>query len=470
MQKELSAKDLKKRDLILNGDMWSVVFYIATPLAIFQWMQMFFKVFDTIIASHISPMSVSAVAYLSQITNMIIALGTGLSIGSCIKIGEAYGAGNYELVHKMVNTLFKLCMYVAIVVGVCVPFSSTFLRVLGTPEDFVFEGSVYFGIILSDCVINFFSTAYIAVERMRGNTSRILCLNLVAFMTKLILSVLFVFVFNSGIAMIGVATLASDSVIFLAFIYNLCIKGKGDIFSISSYNLKLDMPVVRNLLKMSSPVIGEKFIFQFGRYLTAVLASGYGSLVSGAFSVSNNIGGMIISLCSGFQDAGSAIISQNRGAGKNDRSLHAFYRILIINVGIAFVGFIGASAFLPEIASIFDGGDPEFSMYIQDIYLWEVYSLVPQAIFAAVCALLYGYGYTKLSMILNFVRLFVLRVPVLWFFQNYTDLGHEAAGISMAISNGGIGIIGGIISIFLVIKIKKGIEDSEKLEEEVKND
>lgn len=473
MQKELSEKDIKKRELILNGNMWNVVFYIATPLAIFQWMQQFFRVFDSVIASHISPMSVSAVAYLSQITSMIIAIATGLSIGSCIKIGEAYGAGDYELVHKMVNSLFKMCAYAAIIVAVCVPFSSTFLRVLGTPEDFVLEGSIYFAIILADCVVNFFATAYIAVERIRGNTTRILTLNLVAFVTKLTLSSLFVFVFDGGLSMIGMATLISDTILFLAFVYNLCIKGKGDIFSVSSYNLKLDKDVTKTLLRMSNPVIGEKFIFQFGRYLMTVMAAGYGPLVSGALGISNNIGGMTVSLSSGFQDAGSAIISQNRGAGKDTRALNAFFRLVIINMCIGATGFYVAKTFLPQISSLFDGGDVYFAMLIRDIYLWEMYSLVPQGVFGAVCALLYGYGYTKISMVLNFVRLFVLRVPVLWFFQNFTEIGHESVGIAMCISNCGVGILGAIVSIFIVLIIKKKILALEegKIEDlEVEND
>ncbi|MFI3114757.1 MAG: MATE family efflux transporter [Clostridia bacterium] len=466
MTKVLSKKDQERRELILNGNMWRVILYIATPLAVFQWLQQFFRIFDTVIAAQISPMSVSAVAYLSQISGIISALGAGISVGSCIKIGEAYGAGEYETVHKMVNSLMKVCGQVSFVVLICIPFSSSFLKVLGTPDDFILEGTIYFAIILLDCAINFYNTSYIAIERIRGHSGLIFGLNLSAFFVKLGLSMLFVFVFNGGVHMIALATVISDMVIFTAFVINLCIKDKDGIFAVKMIRVRHDKNIFKSMANMSTPVIIEKVLFQYGKYLMTVMASGYGSLVSGALGISNNIGGMTVSLSGGFQDAGSAIISQNVGAGKKRRSLDAFYKLCVINTLIGVIGFILASTFMAEIASIFDGGDPEFSQLIQDIYFWEVYALVPQAFFGAVCALLYGNGYTRMSMVLNLVRLFVLRVPVLWLFQAFTDVGYQATGIAMCTSNGGIGIIGGIASIFVVRRIKKDIAIEEAMEKE----
>lgn len=60
-------------------------------------------------AAHISANAVSTVAYLSQINMAISALGGGLAVGASIKISEAYGEGNFELVKRRVSTLFALC-------------------------------------------------------------------------------------------------------------------------------------------------------------------------------------------------------------------------------------------------------------------------------------------------------------------------------------------------------------------------
>ena len=58
---------------------------------------------DSLMASHINAEAVSAVAYLSQINITVSSIGMGLAIGSSLKISEAYGAGNYELVGRRVG-------------------------------------------------------------------------------------------------------------------------------------------------------------------------------------------------------------------------------------------------------------------------------------------------------------------------------------------------------------------------------
>ncbi len=106
MAKILSEKDAKKRKLILEGTIWKVILQLGFPLAVFNALNLFFKIYDTLMASSISPLSVSVVAYLSQLNMLITALGGGFAVGASIKISEAYGAGDYDLVHKRVQILF----------------------------------------------------------------------------------------------------------------------------------------------------------------------------------------------------------------------------------------------------------------------------------------------------------------------------------------------------------------------------
>lgn len=71
-QVSLSEKDTRFRDFALHSNMWRVVFYVCTPLALYQSLTQIFKIFDSMMAAHISANSVSAVAYLSQINLMQI--------------------------------------------------------------------------------------------------------------------------------------------------------------------------------------------------------------------------------------------------------------------------------------------------------------------------------------------------------------------------------------------------------------
>jgi Na+-driven multidrug efflux pump len=69
------------------------------------------------------------------------------------------------------------------------------------------------------------------------------------------------------------------------------------------------------------------------------------------------------------------------------------------------------------------------------------------AIHSAVMALLYAFGYTKLSFYVNFARLFVFRIPILLFFQHCTTLaGGQAMGLVMMISNGMTGLLALVVA------------------------
>ena len=92
---------------------------------------------------------------------------------------------------------------------------------------------------------------------------------------------------------------------------------------------------------------------------------------------------------------------------------------------------------------------------IVDIHRYEMIGYVTLGVNSAVNALFFGMGYTKLVMILNIARVFVFRVPVLMFLQAFTDMGSEAVGVTMMVSNVMIGVASFIVAIPVIAKIKK---------------
>ena len=157
----------------------------------------------------------------------------------------------------------------------------------------------------------------------------------------------------------------------------------------------------------------------------------------------------------GFQEGGSAIISQNMGAGKPKRALKAFLCILIINIIIGTVLMSFSLVFLNQISTLFAGEDAEFRDMISSIYRYEAYGAIPLGINASVLALLYGFGKTRITLAINFCRIFIFRVPVLWFLQSFTDLGSASLGIVMGFSNIATGLMALIIGILEVLRICK---------------
>lgn len=452
MQADLSTKDEQFREFSLNGPMWRVVLYVGFPLALYESLNQLFKILDTMMASHIGASAVSAVAYLSQINMMISAVGTGLAVGASIKVSQAYGAGDFMLVKKRVSTMFAMCGALGIaILLVLVPFTPEFLRLMNTPEEFIADGSTYFRLELFGMVITFFNNVYIAIERARGNSKRILILNTAVIVVKLGLTAWFVYGLGGGINMISCATIISQSLLLLAACINMNQKGNAFGFSLRAISIKKE--VICPMLTLSFPVIVERIAFAVGKVIVNSMSTVYGSWTVGALGISNNIGGITTNPQNGFQEGGSSIISQNLGAGRPKRALLAFRWVLYIDMFIGLVIMTASLLCLNQLAGLFAGDNTEFAEMIKQIYRFEAVGAIPLGVNAAVMALLYGFGKTRVTLVMNFCRVFLFRVPVLWALQQFTDLGNVSAGIVMAVSNVASGVLAVVVGIIEIRRI-----------------
>ena len=210
-------------------------------------------------------------------------------------------------------------------------------------------------------------------------------------------------------------------------------------------------------------------LFAAGKVVVNSMSGVYGGLTVGALGISNNIGGLTTGWHAGMLDGASSLISQNRGAGKYRRTLQLYYRLVAVDVAIGLLGIAVVSVTLPWLAEIFarskESYDPAFCEMIISIHRWEMLGYITLGFNSATLALLLGYGYTKLTLLLNVARVFVFRVPVLWAFQNFTSLGAEAVGLTMMISNICAGLSAFLVAIPVICRIRRMSEPKNKTEE-----
>lgn len=438
MGAELSEKDEKFRNLSLNGNIWNLIWKVSLPLAFYYTFQWLLGLVEMMMASHISALAVSATTYLSQIVNILTAIGSGLSAGCCVKISESYGAGNYGLVKKQLSTLIAMALVLSAGILLIIPWTPLLLKILGTPESFISIGANYFNIKLVYCVLFILTTVYVGIERLRGKSKKLLILNLITASVDLALTWYFVYKLKCDVTLLAVAPVISTSILLAVGIFNLCFKKDAFSFSLKSISFKKE--IAAPLLKISYPTIIERTFFQIGRTVMNTMASTYGELAVGALGLSNTINGIPYQTQTGFQDGGSAIISQNNGAGKKSRTVQIFNRIMIVNLLIGVAAWILLNVFFQEISALFSttaqGNDAEFQKMLISIFRWDsLGSCVPMGISITCFAFLMGYGETKQVLIINICRIFVYRIPVLFLLQKFTSLGPEACGIVMGISN-----------------------------------
>ncbi len=461
VQADLSEKDRKFRELSLNGNMWKVILIVCLPLALYQSLQQIFSIMDTMMASHISALSVSAVAYLTQLNQILSAIGNGLAVGSGILISRAYGMGDYQLVKKRVSTVYAIALSAGVIILVCIlPVVEPFLKLCGTPDELITIGASYFRVELFVIVLTIINAVYISVERARGATKKLLWLNLAVIVTKLLLTAIFVYVLNGDLVMIAYASLAAQCVMLFFAMFSIFDMKNAFGFSADAVTLKGD--VTAPMIKQSIPVMIEKALFAYGKTIINTMAASYGALMVGALGVSNNLGGITTNPQAGFQDGTSAVISQNFGAKRYDRVLKATLVCAAFTMSIGLVISSLELIYLKQLSSLFASQDPSFAQLIGQVYTYEALGAVPLGANCAAVALLYGLGKTKLTLVVNFSRVFVFRIPVFYYLQNFTNVGPMSCGMVMFISNTATAVFSVLIAWIVIRNFKKEYMNQEK--------
>jgi len=445
---QLTEVETERRNFILNGNIFQVVLQIGLPIALFQLMGTAFRVLDSFMAASISAQAVSMVSYFGQINLILHGLGLGLATGASLKISQAYGAGNYAQVRKQISSLIGLTLVICLaLVAIVIPFGIPLLRLIGTPEDFITYGSAFFFVEFFSTLVMFFNSIYIAIERSQGNSKRIFNLNLIIMVIKLSLTAVAVYVLQAGIVFLAISTLISQLVLFIFGMRNLLVKS--DVFKFSLRDVSFRSGLLLPMVLVSIPIMVERSAFAGGKVVVNSMIIGLGPLVVGALGVSNLISGASNAPIGGMQDATINVIAQNRGADNIRRSFNAFKAVLAMNVAASAVMFVFLYVFAPMITALWAPGDADFHGLLSMTLRYEVIGNIPLAVSSSIMALLIGFGYTKLTLVLNVCRIFVFRIPVLWYLQNFTQVGEAAAGLVMLISN----VLVGVLAVFLALHV-----------------
>lgn len=447
---DLSESEALFREEALHGDIFHIILKTCIPLVIYECVTLVFALFDTAISAYLGEDCVSTTAYISQITFLIGSVGLGLSVGCSIILGNYCGSGQFKKMKQTISTSYFICALFSLPFLSILINPSAILRLLGATENIICIGYNYFRIELIAKVFSYFTALYLVIERTRGNTRRIMVLNIAIIIIKLSLSALFVFIMGKGLVSLAIASLTSIIILFIGSIFFL---RNSATFSFSISEITFEKDIFAAIIKTSLPIIFEQVSLYAGKIIINSMSISYGELAVGALGVSNNLGGIGVSPQMGIQEGSISIISQNVGAGNAQRVHRIFRAVLLIMIASSLISLTLVVLFFDKLIGVYSTGNYAFGELIAIIYRYEMLGFIPLGISSAICSLLYAYKKTIATFIINLSRVFLLRIPVLYFLQHFTTLGIKSLGIVMLTSNGGILLISIIIAQIYLKKV-----------------
>lgn len=454
-ENNISEKDRKRREFILNGNPMAVVLNISLPLMALGAFSYISSVIDTVVVSATDNNAVSSVVMISQIKQLISAIGAGFATGSSIIVSRLIGRGEYDKAKKAANTTLEVFFCLAVLLIMLIEIFAVGILKLGRlDDDMVAIGIGYFRVQIVSIGVGLFNQVFMGLEKARGAMKNITLINIMSMALKLVFTIVFVNVLHLGTAWVAGGTLCADISVTIYALVNLV--RKNYLFKFDPKNVMFSADFFKPLCSLSIPVSLGKFVFSMGKVIVNGLAIDYGPDAPGALGISNQISGSVTHLTTYSEDSESSIISYNLSQRYYSRMIKVFFCTLTVNLIITTIGFILLTVFSAPISMFFAGdGGAEKAALIEKIFSFERVGIIALGVNSAVNGLIYGLGYTKLSMICNLSRLFAFRIPSMLIMINcFPDMGAESLGIAMLISNVGIGLMSVVIGTVCLFKIK----------------
>jgi len=397
----------------------SKILNIALPAATNSLLDMVNILVDMIMVGIISSAALAAVGVSMQFLMLNFAFITIFYIGTSALISRLYGSGSFR---ELNVALFNLLLS-AIAISLPLMFLGLYLNEpyfewMGLKGESRSLGIEYLEILLWTLPLMFFRMVIIGAFSAIGDTKTPMKIKLFTSLLNLGLDYVLIFgVFGMeglGVAGAAYATVMVTIIEFLVYLY-LYFVSKNGIYFIGEF----DISFVKRALKVGIPSGIERGLTFSGMVVATKFIAVYGTAVIAGQQAGLRIEGLAFMPGIGFMVASMALMGQS--LGREDIKGAREQTILTIFLASGVMGTIGVlmAIFSYSLSDIFT--DDLETLEVTSLYLQIIgLSQIPLAILFVLEGALRGAGATKITLIVNIIGLWGVRLVPIYFLATYS--------------------------------------------------
>jgi putative MATE family efflux protein len=410
----------------------------SVPMLIGNVMQIGYSMVNTIWVGHLvgeDAVGASGVSFF--VLFVLIGLVMGMSMASTILVSQYYGAKDYRMVERVVDTSFTLALILGGVLTVAAMLSGDFLlKAMDTPRENFAMASSYLKITVAGFILMYLGFLINSILRGIGDTVTPLIFMAVGIGLNAVLDPFFIGGFGPfplrGLDGAAYATLVSQAVALgISFVY---LNRKDHLVAFHPARLTLDRHVTFLLFKIGLPSIVQQSLVSISSLFITTFVNAFGSAATNAFGAVVRVDMLAFMPAISMSMAVSALTGQNLGALKPERVKEVFkWGIIMTSVITVFISLIVVFLTRPILTMFGLGGDAK----VMDIGITYLRMVGSSYIFFGIMfvstGVINGAGHTMITMIFSLLSLWVVRVPVSWFLSK-TPLGIKGIWLAVILS------------------------------------
>lgn len=406
---------------LTSGNEGKLILSFATPMIIGGFFQQLYNVVDSVIVGKfIGTGALAAVGVSFPIIFLLISLVVGIATGATIIISQFYGAKRYKEVNLTIetNNIFLLVSSV-VLAALGIAFCEDVLRMLKTPDDVMPQAKLYLQVYLLGLPSLFGYYGMSGILKAIGDSKTPLYVLIISSVVNILLDLLFVAVFEWGVAGAALATIFAQGGTFIGLAVYL--NRTHTLVKVSLFNLSFSWKIFVKSMKIGLPSGAQQAFVGLGNIaLFRIINDFNSSALLAAYTVAGRVDMLALLPAMNVGSALSTFVGQNVGANKFDRVKRGVFSTAFIAIVMSSVITLVILLFREELMLLFAEEKDVVALGAEYLLIVASFYVCFSLLFVSNGALR-GAGDTIIPMFITLFALWGIRIPLSWYLG--TELG-----------------------------------------------
>ena len=391
---------------LTTGKIMPILVNFTVPLVLGNLFQLTYNAVDSIIVGHfVGKEALAAVGICNPVSTLMILFLNGLCMGASILMGIQYGAKDYETLHRQISTtLLSGAVFSFFLTLVCVIFAVPILLLLQVDPSIMDMTVQYLRIIFLGLMFTFLYNFFSSTLRALGDSASPLYFLIISAILNIFGDLFFVIVLKAGSNGCAISTVLSEALCCLFCI--IYIQKKVPILRLGKKWLVFDARLLKKTIAYGWASAMQQATVQMGKIAIQALVNTMGVSVAAAFAVVNRIDDFAITPEQNIAHAMTALMPQNKGAGKNDRMREGFRCGMILELVYGAAVMLICLGFARPLMSLFVKDEEVIGHGVVYLHLIAVMYILP-AVTNALQGFFRGIGDLKVTLMSSFTNMTV---------------------------------------------------------------
>ncbi len=436
------AADLKVTkhlpDGVTSRMLYADIVHIAWPSLVELTLTQLASMVDLMMVGQLGPWALTAVGLTTQPKFLLMTMFMAMNVGSTAMVARYKGAGD----QKRANEVLRQSLLMTLVFGLAASvvgylFAEPLIRFMGAKEAEVLAAATsYLRIQMIGLVGVALTSTITATLRGVGNSKTAMIYNMIANVVNVIFNYLLIYGHfgfpRMEVAGASLATIIGQFVaMFMAFF--VVMNGSQYLRFRFRDGLKPNIPEIKKIVDIGIPAMIEQLVMRVGLIIYSKTVAGLGTLAYAIHQVCMNI--QSLSFMNGQAFAVSATSLMGQSLGKKRHDMAQAYTSRTRKLGMAVSIFLAVIFFFfgGQIVALYSGGDQSLVELGGKIMMFVAFVQPFQSSQLILAGALRGAGDTKVTAVITFVTVLLVRPGLAIFCINVLGMGLEGAWVALVV-------------------------------------